>query len=68
MAIDSILGVGNNLLQRCCFFGQHSHTQESLLGLTDAQLKAELSVLVDTEIWNLAHGDVKSRLKVLQNR
>jgi hypothetical protein len=24
--IDDVLGVGNNLLQRCCFFGQHSHT------------------------------------------
>lgn len=24
--VDEILGVGNNLLQRCCFFGQHSHT------------------------------------------
>lgn len=24
--IDIELGVGNGLLQRCCFFGQHSHT------------------------------------------
>lgn len=24
--IDQELGIGNGLLQRCCFFGQHSHT------------------------------------------
>ena len=24
--MDEELGIGNGLLQRCCFFGQHSHT------------------------------------------
>lgn len=24
--IDEVLGIGNGLVQRCCFFGQHSHT------------------------------------------
>lgn len=24
--IDDVLGIGQGLLQRCCFFGQHSHT------------------------------------------
>lgn len=28
--IDSKLGIGNGLLQRCCFFGQHSHTLQVL--------------------------------------
>ena len=26
--IDDQLGIGNGLLQRCCFFGQHSHTMQ----------------------------------------
>ena len=30
--IDETLGIGGGLLQRCCFFGQHSHTLHSLLG------------------------------------
>ncbi len=25
---DEVLGIGGQLLQRCCFFGQHSHTLE----------------------------------------
>lgn len=28
VCIDDILGISNGLLQRCCFFGQHSHTME----------------------------------------
>lgn len=59
--IDDILGTGDGLLQRCCFFGQHSHTLQSLLGLTDTKLKSELSALVDTRIWTLASQDVRSR-------
>ena len=50
-------------MQRCCFFGQHSHTLHSLLGLTDSKLKNELSALVDTSIWTLAQDDVKKREK-----
>ena len=26
LVVDTELGIGNGLLQRCCFFGQHSHT------------------------------------------
>lgn len=26
LVVDQELGIGNGLLQRCCFFGQHSHT------------------------------------------
>ena len=59
--IDDILGTGDGLLQRCCFFGQHSHTLQSLLGLTDTKLKSELSALVDTRIWSLASQDVRAR-------
>jgi len=59
--IDEILGTGDGLLQRCCFFGQHSHTLQSLLGLTDTKLKSELSALVDTRIWTLTSQDVRSR-------
>ena len=40
-AIDEALGTGGGLLQRCCFFGQHSHTLQSLLGLTDVRLKVD---------------------------
>ena len=28
--IDDKLGIGSGLLQRCCFFGQHSHIQQVL--------------------------------------
>lgn len=59
--IDETLGIGGGLLQRCCFFGQHSHTLQSLLGLTDVRLKSELSCLVDTELWTLAATDVRGR-------
>jgi DNA repair exonuclease SbcCD ATPase subunit len=59
--IDETLGIGSGLLQRCCFFGQHSHTLQSLLGLTDVRLKSELSCLVDTELWTLAAADVRGR-------
>ena len=62
--IDSRLGIGNGLLQRCCFFGQHSHTLHSLLGLTDVKLKSELSYLVDTTLWQSALADVRAREKV----
>eukprot|EP01035_Chromulina_nebulosa_P028106 gene28106-37043_t len=41
------------LLQRCCFFGQHSHTLEN-----------ELSAMVDTAIWAAALQDVKAKDKV----
>eukprot|EP01036_Dinobryon_divergens_P023323 gene23323-31654_t len=27
--MDEVLGIGGQLLQRCCFFGQHSHTLEA---------------------------------------
>lgn len=26
--IEETLGIGNGLLQRCCFYGQHTHTQQ----------------------------------------
>lgn len=60
--IDEKLGIGDDLVQRCCFFGQHSHTLHSLLGLTDTKLKSELSVLVDTRLWAAALHDVRARL------
>ena len=66
--IDDILGVGGGLLQRCCFYGQHSHTLQSLLGLSDVKLKNELSVLVDTELWSLALQDIKNRDKLGKTR
>jgi hypothetical protein len=66
--IDELLGVGDGLLQRSCFFGQHSHTMQSLLGLTDAKLKAELSLLVDVGLWNAALLDVKTREKTSKSR
>ena len=50
-------------MQRCCFFGQHSHTLHSLLGLSDVKLKNELSALVDTSIWVNTLQDVKGREK-----
>ena len=66
--IDDILGVGSGLLQRCCFYGQHSHTLQSLLGLSDIKLKSEMAALVDTELWTLALQDVKSRDKLCKTR
>ena len=62
--MDDILGIGDGLLQRCCFFGQHSHTLQSLLGLSDVKLKSEMSFLVDTKIWTAAQQDVRAREKV----
>jgi len=32
--VDELLGVGNNLLQRCCFFGQHSHTLQVIYNIS----------------------------------
>ena len=61
-------GIGGGLLQRCCFFGQHSHTLHSLLGLTDVKLKNELSALVDTSIWVNTLQDVKGREKKEKHR
>jgi hypothetical protein len=61
-------GIGGGLLQRCCFFGQHSHTLHSLLGLTDVKLKSELSALVDTSVWVNTLQDVKSREKKEKSR
>lgn len=55
-------------MQRCCFFGQHSHTLHSLLGLTDIKLKNELSSLVDTTVWVNALQDIRSREKQEKNR
>ena len=66
--IDDILGVGGGLLQRCCFYGQHSHTLQSLLGLTDIKLKSEMSLLVDTELWTTALQDVKARDRACKTR
>jgi hypothetical protein len=59
--MDEVLGIGEGLLQRCCFFGQHSHTLQSLLGLTDVKFKSELSFLVDTAIWVRSTNDVRTR-------
>jgi hypothetical protein len=61
--IDELLGTGNNLLSRCCFFGQHSHATNSLLGLSDAQLKTELAILADIDLWAAAQSHVRSRLR-----
>ena len=61
--IDETLGIGGGLLQRCCFFGQHSHTLHSLLGLSDVRLKSELAFLVDTELWARCLADVRAREK-----
>lgn len=66
--IDEKLGVGNGLLQRCCFFGQHSHTMQALLGLTDIKLKNELSLMVDMSLWIAAVQDVKAREKTCKGR
>ena len=63
-----LTGIGGGLLQRCCFFGQHSHTLHSLLGLTDIKLKNELSSLVDTTVWANALQDVRSRDKQERSR
>ena len=50
--IDAKLGTGSNLLQRACFYGQHSTEAGALLGLTDARLKTELSPLVlHSKLW-----------------
>ena len=62
------IGIGGGLLQRCCFFGQHSHTLHSLLGLTDVKLKSELSALVDTSVWVNTLQDVKCREKKEKSR
>lgn len=29
--VDQMLGIGGGLLQRCCFFGQHTHTQHVII-------------------------------------
>jgi chromosome segregation ATPase len=68
IVLEDTLGIGQGLLQRCCFFGQHSHTQQSLLGLTDSKLKTELGALVDVTVWNSALSDVKSREKLATSR
>lgn len=62
--IDEHLGIGNNLLARCCFYGQHSHTQQSLLGLQDTGLKYELGRLVDVRAWIEAAKIVRAKEKV----
>jgi hypothetical protein len=67
-ALHHCIGIGGGLLQRCCFFGQHSHTLHSLLGLTDVKLKSELSALVDTSVWVNTLQDVKSREKKEKSR
>lgn len=67
-ALHHCTGIGGGLLQRCCFFGQHSHTLHSLLGLTDVKLKSELSALVDTSVWVNTLQDVKSREKKEKSR
>lgn len=68
IVIDEVLGIGDGLLHRCCFFGQHSHTLKSLLGLSDQQLKAELKVLVDTSLWVAANEHVRSRKREAKSR
>ena len=67
-ALHHCIGIGGGLLQRCCFFGQHSHTLHSLLGLTDVKLKSELSALVDTSVWVNTLQDVKNREKKEKSR
>jgi len=59
--IDNVLGAGDGLLGRVCFFGQHGHAVGSLLGLTDTRLKAELSTLVDVDMWGAAMAEVRTR-------
>lgn len=66
--IDNLLGVGKGLLCRSCFFGQHSHTQQALLGLSDRDLKRELNLLVDTQIWNSVVVDLKAREKTAKEK
>jgi hypothetical protein len=66
--LSCLSGIGGGLLQRVCFFGQHSHTLHSLLGLTDIKLKNELSSLVDTTVWVNALQDVRGREKQEKNR
>jgi DNA repair exonuclease SbcCD ATPase subunit len=64
--IDRLLGVGNGLLQRCYFYGQHSHTSHSLLGLTDTRLKEEFSPLVNADIWVLAASESRGKERKLK--
>jgi DNA repair exonuclease SbcCD ATPase subunit len=65
--INEILGVGTGLLQRCYFFGQHSHTSQSLLGLSDTKLKDELSALINAEIWKYLSQEIRLNEKVLKS-
>lgn len=62
--VDAWLGLQRGILQRCYFFGQHSHTAQSLLGLTDTRLKEELSPLLNMVIWTSSTADVRSREKL----
>ena len=49
--IDEQVGTDRGLLQRACFFGQHS-ASTALLGMTDAKLRTELSPLVQhADLW-----------------
>jgi DNA repair exonuclease SbcCD ATPase subunit len=68
IAIDQALGIGNSLLQRCCFFGQHSHAMTSLLGLSDRSWKNELGAcsLVDLKLWNAAWTEVRAQGRQLK--
>lgn len=66
--IDAWLGLDRGVLQRCFFFGQHSHTAQSLLGLTDTRIKEELGPLINIDIWSACTADTRSRDKVLKQQ
>lgn len=58
--INRTFGIESGKLQRSCFFGQHSHTMQSLLGLSDSRFKSELSLLVNnTALFVAAANSVK---------
>ena len=65
MKIDEVLGIGTGLLQRCYFFGQHSHTHQSLLGLSDTKLKEELSTLINNQLWITLSQEIRQLEKSL---
>jgi DNA repair exonuclease SbcCD ATPase subunit/DNA repair exonuclease SbcCD nuclease subunit len=64
--MDAWLGLDRGVLQRCFFFGQHSHTSQSLLGLTDGKMKEELSPLINIDIWTASSSDCRSREKAIK--
>lgn len=64
--IDNTLGIGNNLLSRCAFFGQHSHAVDSLLGSSDVRFKEELLPVLESfkiEQWASISSHLRSEVK-----